>query len=149
MTPEGCRFTRKFIGCCHSCCHPKPLYLLTILALLPGGNKDIQKNGRMYFADGEKYPIKSLSPHVAIYVASLQTNIRQRQYGLLSVGQIAERNLMIMEKMMNTKTQEHTFTKKIGQTVYVVRYHFNEDAKETMQEKIKRMLVTEASRMEV
>jgi len=26
---------------------------------------------------------------------------------------------------------------------------FNEDAKETMQEKIKRMLVTEASRMEV
>ncbi|MDC0786045.1 transposon-encoded TnpW family protein, partial [Coprococcus comes] len=30
--------------------------------------------------------------------------------------------------------------------VYVVRYHFNEDAKETMQEKINRMLVTEASR---
>ena len=29
---------------------------------------------------------------------------------------------------------------------YVVRYHFNEDAKETMQEKINRMLVTEASR---
>ena len=39
--------------------------------------------------------------------------------------------------------------KKIGQTVYVVRYHFNEDAKETMQEKINRMLVTEASRMAV
>ena len=38
---------------------------------------------------------------------------------------------------------------KIGQTVYVVRYHFNEDAKETMQEKIKRMPVTEASRMAV
>lgn len=56
---------------------------------------------------------------------------------------------MIVEKMMNTATQEHTFTKKIGQTVYVVRYHFNEDAKETMQEKINRMLVTEASRMEV
>ena len=43
---------------------------------------------------------------------------------------------MIMEKMMNTKTEGNTFTKKIGQTVYVVRYHFNEDAKETMQEKI-------------
>lgn len=54
-----------------------------------------------------------------------------------------------MEKMMNTATQGHTFTKKIGQTVYVVRYHFNEDAKETMQEKINRMLVTEASRVEV
>ena len=49
-------------------------------------------------------------------------------------------------KMMNTKTEGNTFTKKIGQTVYVVRYHFNEDAKETMQEKINRMLVTEASR---
>ena len=36
---------------------------------------------------------------------------------------------------MNTKTEENTFTKKIGQTVYIVRYHFNEDAKEIMQEK--------------
>ena len=26
-------------------------------------------------------------------------------------------------KMMNTKTEGNTFTKKIGQTVYVVRYH--------------------------
>ena len=43
-----------------------------------------------------------------------------------------------MEKMMNTKTEGNTFTKKIGQTVYVVRYHFNENAKETMQEKINR-----------
>ena len=56
---------------------------------------------------------------------------------------------MIVEKMMNTAIQGHTFTKKIGQTVYVVRYHFNEDAKETMQEKINRMLVTEASRQEM
>lgn len=54
-----------------------------------------------------------------------------------------------MEKMMNTETQGYTFTKKIGQTVYVVRYHFNEDAKETMQEKINRMLMTEVSRVEV
>ena len=38
-----------------------------------------------------------------------------------------------MEKMMNTKTEGSTFTKKIGQTVYVVRYHFNEDAKETIE----------------
>ena len=52
-----------------------------------------------------------------------------------------------MEKMMNKKTEGNTFTKKIGQTVYVVRYHFNEDAKETMQEKINRMLVAEASRI--
>ena len=53
----------------------------------------------------------------------------------------------LKEKMMNTKTEGNTFTKKIGQKVYVVRYHFNEDAKETMQEKINRMSVTEASRM--
>ena len=53
---------------------------------------------------------------------------------------------MIMEKMMNTKTQKHTFTKKIGQTVYVVRHHFNENAKESMQEKINQMLKTEVSR---
>ena len=39
------------------------------------------------------------------------------------------------EKMMNTKTEGNTFTKKIGQTVYVVRYHFNEDAKETCRRK--------------
>ena len=39
---------------------------------------------------------------------------------------------MIMEKMMNTKTEGNTFTKKIGQMVYVVRYHFDEEAKETM-----------------
>ena len=54
-----------------------------------------------------------------------------------------------LEKMMNTKTERNTFTKKIGQTVYIVRYHFNEEAKETMQEKINRMLVTEASRQEM
>ena len=52
-------------------------------------------------------------------------------------------------KKWNTKTEGNTFTKKIGQTVYVVRYHFNEDAKETMQEKINRMLVTEVSRQAV
>ena len=39
---------------------------------------------------------------------------------------------MIMEKMMNKKTEGNTFTKKIGQTVYVVRYHFNEDANPMM-----------------
>lgn len=103
----------------------------------------------MYLEDRRKHPIRSLKTHVDICVDSLQINFRQRQYEPLSVGHITERNLMIMEKMMNTATQGHTFTKKIGQTVYVVRYHFNEDAKETMQEKINRMLMTEVSRVEV
>ena len=52
-------------------------------------------------------------------------------------------------EMMNTKTERNTFIKKIGQTVYIVRYYFSEEAKETMQEKINRMLVTEASRQEM
>ena len=67
----------------------------------------------------------------------------------LSARDLKGKEKMIMEKMMNTKTEGSTFTKKIGQMVYVVRYHFNEDAKETMQEKINRMLVTEASRQAV
>ena len=54
-----------------------------------------------------------------------------------------------MEKMMNTKTEGNTFTKEIGQTVYGVRYYFNEDAKETMQEKINRMLVIEVKQPEI
>ena len=66
----------------------------------------------------------------------------------LSAGTPKERK-MIMEKMMNTKTEGNTFTKKIGQTVYVVRYHFNENAKETMQEKINRMLVIEVNQPEI
>ena len=56
---------------------------------------------------------------------------------------------MIMENIMNTKTEGNTFTKKIGQMVYVVRYHLDEEAKETMQDKINWMMVTEASRMAV
>ena len=50
---------------------------------------------------------------------------------------------------MHTKTEGNTFTKEIGQTVYGGRYYFNEDAKETMHEKINPMLVTEARRMTV
>lgn len=99
----------------------------------------------MYLENRKKLPIKSLNLHVDNYVDNLQIPLG-RDNTNLSLSGIEERNLMIMEKMVNTATQGHTFTKKIGQTVYVVRYHFNEDAKETMQEKIDRMLKTEASR---
>ena len=51
-----------------------------------------------------------------------------------------------MEQVMNPRTESNTFTKKIGQTTYVVRFHYNENARETMQEKINRMLVNEAMR---
>lgn len=50
----------------------------------------------------------------------------------LSAWDLKGKEKMIMEKMMKTKTEGNTFTKKIGQMVYVVRYHFDEEAKETM-----------------
>ena len=51
-----------------------------------------------------------------------------------------------MGQVMNLKTENNTFTKRIGQTTYVVRFHYNENARETMQEKINRMLVNEVNR---
>ena len=54
-----------------------------------------------------------------------------------------------MEQVMNPKTENNTFTKKIGQTTYVVRFHYSENARETMQEKINRMLATEVRRQKV
>ena len=55
---------------------------------------------------------------------------------------------------MNTNTIQNTATntqpmyrKTIGQTTYLVRVHFKEDAKETMADKIKRLLRAEASEM--
>ena len=54
-----------------------------------------------------------------------------------------------MEQSINTKTETNTFTKRIGQTTYVVRFHYSDDAKETMQEKINRMLVHEVIRDDV
>ena len=51
-----------------------------------------------------------------------------------------------MNKTIDMKTESNTFTKRIGQTTYVVRFHYNENARETMQEKINRMLVNEVNR---
>lgn len=51
-----------------------------------------------------------------------------------------------MGQVLNPKTENNTFTKRIGQTTYVVRFHYSENARETMQEKINRMLVNEAMR---
>ena len=51
-----------------------------------------------------------------------------------------------MGQVLNPKTENNTFTKKIGQTTYVVRFHYSENARETMQEKINRMLVNEVNR---
>lgn len=53
-----------------------------------------------------------------------------------------------MGQVMNPKTENNTFTKRIGQTTYVVRFHYSENARETMQEKINRMLANEVRRAE-
>ena len=39
--------------------------------------------------------------------------------------------------------QSPTFTTKIGKTTYVVKVHFNPDSKETLQQKIERMIKNE------
>ena len=51
-----------------------------------------------------------------------------------------------MGQVMNPKTESNTFTKRIGQTTYIVRFHYSDDARENMQEKINRMLVNEVNR---
>ena len=51
-----------------------------------------------------------------------------------------------MGQVLNPKTENNTFTKRIGQTTYVVRFHHSDNARETMQEKINQMLVNEAMR---
>lgn len=51
-----------------------------------------------------------------------------------------------MEQVLNPKTENNTFTKRIGQITYVVRFHYSENTREMMQEKINRMLVNEAMR---
>ena len=53
---------------------------------------------------------------------------------------------MEARKKMNPEIENNTFTKRIGQTTYVVRFHYSENARETMQEKINRMLVNEVNR---
>ena len=40
-----------------------------------------------------------------------------------------------------------TIRRKIGKTTYIVRVHFSETAKETMEDKIKRMLRDEVRKM--
>ena len=63
---------------------------------------------------------------------------------LLTVERCVEENSM--NKTIDMKTESNTFTKRIGQTTYVVRFHYSENARETMQEKINRMLVNEVNR---
>ena len=49
------------------------------------------------------------------------------------------------EQNGNTDTATPTITRRIGQTTYLVRVHFNPDSKETMNDKIIRMIKNEAA----
>ena len=52
--------------------------------------------------------------------------------------------------MNNTATNSTpcpTVSKQIGKTTYIVRVHFSQTAKETMEDKIKRLLREEVRRM--
>ena len=46
-----------------------------------------------------------------------------------------------------TNTPCTTVRKQIGKTTYIVRVHFSETAKETMEDKIKRLLREEVRKM--
>lgn len=58
-----------------------------------------------------------------------------------------------MEKVPNNNTAMQgnpvAMRKTIGKTTYLVRVHFNEDAKENMQDKINRLLVEDVKQKAV
>ena len=107
------------------------------------------KNFSIVFWKIKKRPVKSFKPHVDTYVVSVPINFRQGQRQSSLCRAQERKEIDDYGENDEYKSRKNTFTKKIGQTVYIVRYYFNEEAKETMQEKINRMLVTEASRQEM
>ena len=48
--------------------------------------------------------------------------------------------LMIRREKENTPLEPHRLTKRIGSTVYEVNVHFSQDARETMDDKIMRII---------
>ena len=52
-----------------------------------------------------------------------------------------------LNRLENRKKYLGTVRKQIGKTAYIVRVHFSQTAKETMEDKIKRMLREEVRKM--
>lgn len=121
--------------------------LLVFQLLFNRCQQEHSKNFSIVFWKIKKRPVKSFKPHVDTYVVSVPINFRQgqRQSSLCRAQERKEIDDYGENDEYNTKAERNTFTKKIGQTVYIVRYYFSEEAKE----KINRMLVTEASRQEM
>ena len=64
----------------------------------------------------------------------------------------SHRAFFIYRRILNEQYRNQTATcptvrKQIGKTTYIVRVHFSETAKETMEDKIKRMLREEVRKM--
>ena len=62
------------------------------------------------------------------------------------------RTFFIYRRILNEQYRNHTATcptvrKQIGKTTYIVRVHFSQTAKETMEDKIKRLLREEVRKM--
>jgi hypothetical protein len=53
------------------------------------------------------------------------------------------------EKETSHAAEPYRFTKRLGSTVYEVNVCFNQDAKETMEDKIMRLIRNEAARGQV
>lgn len=51
--------------------------------------------------------------------------------------------IQTLETVLSDEPDAPALIKKIGKTTYIARIHFSEDATETMEEKIKRMLKEE------
>jgi len=54
---------------------------------------------------------------------------------------------MSTDKKANPKTEQPDLVKRIGKTTYRVKVHFSTTSKETMSDKIMRLLRNEASKM--
>ena len=64
----------------------------------------------------------------------------------------SHRAFFIYRRILNEQYRTNTATcptvrKQIGKTTYIVRVHFSQTAKETMEDKIKRMLREEVRKM--
>ena len=125
------------------------MYLPVFQLLFNRCQQEHSKNFPVVFWKIKKQPVKSFKPHVDTYVVSVQINFRQGQRQSSLCRAQERKEIDDYGKNDEYKNRGEHIYKENCQTVYVVRYHFNEDAKETMQEKINRMLVTEASRQEM
>ena len=59
------------------------------------------------------------------------------------------RTMQVADAVTASRAPENTpaMVKKIGKTTYIVRVHFSQTAKETMEDKIKRLLREEVRKM--